>query len=187
MGIRASISVILAAGLLAAAPVFAQDQTQGSVRVLTFLNRTCGPVTIAIRSEDPCAGFSPACEFTVDPGSTYDLSLDSADFTPYFNTTIEGRCAEVPPAVIYGACEFDANRLFPPSAVTVEEGPPPGLGMDLYDTLDMYDPYESLFGTSTPVPKQYGPVQITVDLSECDLSPNGQYRQCGVTCQRLTY
>ena len=187
MEIRSAVFIILAAALLAAAPALAQDRSQGSVRVLTFLNRTCGPVTIAIRSEDPCTGFSPACEFTVDPGSTYDLSLESADFTPFFDAAIEGRCAEAPPAVISGTCAFDANRLFPPSAVTVEEGPPPGLGMDLYDTLDMYDPYESLFGTSTPVPKQYQPVQITIDLSECELSPNGQYRQCGVSCQRLTY
>ena len=184
MGIRKGLSIILAA-VFAAVPALAQQQ--GSVRVLTFLNRTCAPVTIAIRSEDPCAGFSPGCQFTVDPGSTFDLSLDSADFTPYFETTVQGRCREVPPAFIYGTCAFDANRLFPPSDVTVEEGPPPGIGMDLYDTLDMYDPYESLFGSSTPVPTQYPPVQITIDLSECQLSPNGDYRRCGVTCQRLTY
>ncbi len=183
MGIRGVVCAVLAAGLLPAPSALAQE----SVRVLTFLNRTCGPVTISIRSEEPCAGFSPSCEFTVDPGSTYDLNLGPADFTPFFDATIEGRCPEVPPTVIYGTCAFDANRLFPPSAVTVEEGPPPGLGMDLYDTLDMYDPYESLFGASKPVPKQYPPVQITIDLSDCELSANGDFRRCGVDCRSLTY
>jgi uncharacterized protein YaiE (UPF0345 family) len=182
MGIRAGAWIAVMAVAMAAVPANAD-----SVRVLTFLNRTCGALNLAIQSEDPCAGFSPGCEFKVPADSSVDLSLTSSDFTPFFNTVIKGGCDETPPAVIEGSCAFDAARLFPQSSVTVTEGPPPELGLDLYDTLDMYDPYESLFGSSTAEPRDYPPVMITLELGDCELSPDGAFRRCGVNCRRLTY
>lgn len=180
-GLKAVIWFV--AAVLLCTPVWAAE----SVRVLTFLNRTCGALSVAVRSEDPCAGFQPGCEFTVPADSSVDLSLTASDFTPFFDARIAGRCPESPPLVIEGTCAFDANRLFPQSSVTVSEGPPPELGLDLYDTLDMYDPYESLFGASSAEPRDYPPVMVTLELSDCELIPGGEARRCGVNCRKLTY
>ncbi len=174
--------IVFAAALFAAATAAAQ-----SPRILTFQNMTCGQITLSVEPNDSCAALATGCRFTLDYGMTHDMSLGPAEYTPYFEAKVDGRCRQAPPAVISGRCSFDADRLFPQSPIQMTEGPPEDMAFEFYDSAGIYDPFETVYGGGQIVPQQFPPVMITVETSDCQLSGDGSSRVCTVDCRRRPY
>lgn len=176
---------IFFAGILGLASM--DDGEAQSSRMLSFGNRTCGPITLTFEGEAPCEAYSTGCRLPLATGQTRDIDLENGESYSLIELKIEGRCPGQPSTTIAGRCTLDLGQMFPFRASSnFSDWPSPKSGFASgADVVDGPHGFAGAFPPSPPDDTSAAPAAaaIDVDLADCESSGDGATQVCAASCR----